>query len=118
MIFRPDRSATRFLFTEVALIRDKLELGAPGALSFLPPDPGDLLLFGGLNSFELCLDFIEQDTTGEKTIERLRALLLALDPDTARPVMENDARGYFINILAARSGRANKLLFQVLLSDA
>ena len=103
VIFRPDRSAARFLFTEVALIRDKLELGAPGALSFLPSNSGDLLLFGGLGSFELCLDFVEQDTTGEKTIERLRALLLALDPDTARPVMENDARGYFINILPARS---------------
>lgn len=87
----------------MALIRDQLELGAPGALSFLPPNPGDLLRFGGLGSFELCLNLIKQDATSEKTIKRLRAFLLAFHANTARSVMENNAGGYFINILAARS---------------
>ena len=113
----PDSGAARFLFGQMALIRKQLELGAPGALSFLPPDPGNLLLFGGLGSLELGFDFVEQDATGKKSIKRLRSLLLALDPNTGGPVMENNARRYLVNILAARSRRANKLLFQVLLSD-
>ena len=101
----------------MALIRKQLELGAPGALSFLPPDLGDLLLFGSLGALELGFDFIEQHATGKKSIKRLRALLLALDPNTGGPVMENDARRYLVDILAARSRRANKLFLQVLLSN-
>ncbi len=107
----------RFLFSQVALIGKQLELGAPGALFFLPPDPGNLLLLGSLPSLDLRLDFIEQDAAGKKSIERLRALLLALDANTGGPVMQNDARRYLVNILAAGTRRANKLLIQILLSD-
>jgi hypothetical protein len=102
----------------MALIGEQLEFGSPGALSFLPPDPSNLLFFSGSRSLDLRLDLIKQDATGKKSIKRLRTLLLALDPNTGGPVMKNDARGYLVDILAARSRRANKLLFQVLLADA
>jgi hypothetical protein len=101
----------------MTLIGKQLELGAPGALSFLPANSGDPLLFGGFSAFELGLEFIEQHSPGEKTIKRLRPLLLALHANTGRPVMKNNAGRYFINILAAGSGRPNELFFQVLLSN-
>ena len=101
----------------MAFIGEQLELGAPGAPSFLPPNPGDLLLVGGFSAFELGLELVEQNSPGEKTIKRLRALLLALHANTGRSVIENNATRYFINILAAGSGGPNELFFQVLLSN-
>jgi hypothetical protein len=101
----------------MALIGEQLELGAPRALSFLPANSGDFLFLGGLSSSELGFELVQQDSPGEKTIKRLRALLLALHANTGRPVMKNNAGRYFINFLAAGSGRPDELFFQVLLSN-
>ena len=117
VFFRLHAGAQRFLLTLMALIGEQLELGAPGALSSLAANPGDLLLLGGLSSSELGFELVKQDSPGEKTIKRLRALLLALHANTGRPVIENNTARYFINILAAGSGRSNESFFQVLLSN-
>jgi MFS family permease len=117
VFFRLHAGAQRFLLTLMALIGEQLQLGAPGALSFLAANPGDLLLLGGLSSSELGFELVKQDSPGEKTIKRLRALLLALHANTGRPVIENNTARYLINILAAGSRRSNESFFQVLLSN-
>src|SRR5207253_11480690 len=76
VVVRAHRGSEGFLFRLMALIREQLKLGAPGALSFLATDPRDLLLFRGTRSSYLRLDFVEQDSSSQKTIECLRALSL------------------------------------------
>ena len=88
----------------MALIGKQLELGAPGALSFLPTNFGDLLLFGLFSSSKLGLELVEQNSPGEKTIKCLRTLLLALHANTGGPVMKNNTARNFIDFLATGSG--------------
>ena len=73
------------------LVAEHSQLSTPGTLPLLTPDLGDLLFFRRIGSFKLNLDFIQQDSSSQKTIERLRALFLALDPATGRSMVEQDA---------------------------
>ena len=89
---RNDRAARRlcdFLLGLAMLFIEHPRPGAPGTLSLLAPDLGGLLFFRRLDTSELGLDFIQQDSSGQETIERLGAFLLALDPDTRWPVIEH-----------------------------
>ncbi len=50
VVVRAHRGSEGFLFRLMALIREQLKLGAPGAFSFLATDPRNLLLFRGTGS--------------------------------------------------------------------
>ena len=78
----PHRGSAVFLLCLVMLLIEHARFGAPGTLSLLAPDLGGPLFFRRLDTSKLGLDFIQQDSSGQETIEGLGALLLALDPDT------------------------------------
>ena len=106
-----------FLFRLVALIGEQLELGASRAFSFLAADPGDLLLFRGTGSSDFRLDFIQQNSSSQKTIESLRALSLTLHPNARGPMVEHNTSGNLVHVLTAGSRRSNKVFLDVLLQD-
>ena len=114
---RAHGGSERFLFRLVALIGEQLQLGASRALSFLAADPGDLLLFRGTSSLELRLDFIQQNSSSQKTIECLRALSLALHPNARGPMVQYNTSGNFVDVLTTGSRRPNKVFLDVLLLD-
>lgn len=118
MVARPDRRSLPLFLRLAAFFGEHPLLGAARAPSLLTPDLGGLLLFRRLGSFKLSLDLIQQDSSSQEAIERLRALLLAPDPDTGRPMVEQDASRGFIDLLPARARRADKLLINILLPNA
>ena len=79
---------------------------------------GYMLNFDGLflgafftvaDAFKLLTEF----ATGKEAVELARAVHLALDRDSAGQVLEKDAVGGFVDLLATGSGTANELLQQV-----
>src|SRR5581483_800861 len=110
---------TRGFFLPLPALRfEHLFFRAARAPAFLPPDARDLLLGRRRGSFDARLDLVQQEPAREKAVERLRALLLAFDPNARRPVMEDDARRSLINFLATGARGAYELLLDVLLADA
>ena len=116
-MIRPHGGSADFLFGLAMLFIEHPRLGAPGTLSLLAPNLGGPLFLRRLGVSNLGLDFIQQNSSGQETIELLGALLLALDPDTRRPVIEQHTGRDFIDVLAAGARRADKLLFYILLSN-
>ena len=114
----PHRGSAAFLLGLVMLFVKHPRLGAPGTLSLLAPNLGGPLFFRRLDTSKLGLDLIEQDSARQVTIERLRALLLALDPDSGWPMIEYDTGLDFIDVLAARARRPHESLFEILLPNA
>ena len=111
------RASVGFLFRLVALVGEQFKLGAPRAFSFLAADLRNLLLCGGAGSCELRFDFIQQDSSSQKTIESLRALSLALHPNARGPMVEHNTGGNLVDFLAAGSRRTNKLFLDILLPN-
>ena len=89
MISMPDRRAEAFFLGPAMLISEHSQLSAPGPPSLLAPDLGGLLLFRRLGPSKLGLDFIQQDSSRQETIQRLRAFFLAPDPDAGRQMVEH-----------------------------
>ena len=90
VMIRPHGGSAPFLLGLVMLLVKHPRLCAPGTLSLLAPDLGGPLFFRRLDASKLGLDFIQQDSSGQETVERLRAFLLALDPDAGGPMIEYD----------------------------
>ncbi len=118
MVVRPHGGAEGFFLRLVALISKQPKLGPPGAPSFLPTDPFDPLFFGGPHSCQLCLDFIQKDSSREETVEALGALLLTLNPNARGPMVEQHAGGLLVDVLTAWAGGPDKLFLQVSLPDS
>ena len=117
VVVRAYRGSEGFFFRLVVLIGKQFELSAAGALSFLAADPGNLLLSRGTGSLYFCLDFIQQDSSSQKTIESLRALSLALHPNAGGAMVEHNTGGDLVDFLTAGPRRANKLFVNVLLPN-
>lgn len=88
VILRPHRRSEVFFLGLAVFGVEHSQLSTPGTPSLLAPDLGGNLFFRRFDSFKLSLDFIQQDSSSQKPIERLRALFLALDPDTGWSMVE------------------------------
>lgn len=84
----------------------------------MPTDPFDPLFFGGPRSRQLRLDFIQKDSSREKTVEGLGALLLTLNPNARGPMVKHHTGGRLVDLLATCAGGPDKLLLQVSLPDS
>jgi len=89
-MIRPHGGSAPFLLSLVMLLVKHARLGATGTSSFLAADLCGLLLLRGLDASEFGVDFIQQDSSGQEAIERLRPFLLALDPHSRWPMVEYD----------------------------
>jgi len=118
VVVRPHGDSEGFFLRLAALVSKHAKLGPPGAPSFLPTDPFDPLFFGGPRSRQLRLDFIQKDSSREKTVEGLGALLLTLNPNARGPMVEQHAGGLLVDVLAACAGGPDKLFLQVSLPDS
>ena len=65
----------------MALVVEHAHLGAVRAFAFLPADFLDALGLGAGGAALLAVDLVEEQPARQKSIERLGALLLALDPN-------------------------------------
>ena len=115
---RPQRRSAVFLLGLTMLVIKHAQFRAPRALSLLAADLRDPLLFSGFDRANFRLDLIEQNSPRQKAIDPLGSLLLALHPDTRRPMMEHYTGRNFIDVLPTGAGRADELLVYILLADA
>lgn len=102
-----------FLFAVLFLEGEHLVFGAPGTFPFLAFDFGDAFRLFALFPEDLRLEPPNQDPSGPIPVQGLRALLLAFDREARGKVLEDDAGGNFIDVLAAGSSRAHKGFFQI-----
>ncbi len=101
VVVRPHGDSESFFLRLAALVSKYAKLGPPGAPSFLPTDPFDPLLFGRPRSRQLRFDFIQKDSSREKTVEGLGALLLTLNPNARGPMAEHHAGGRLVDLLTS-----------------
>jgi hypothetical protein len=97
----------------VRFIREHFVFGAAGAFAFLAADALDLVAFGGDKAALPFLDFIEQQTPGNVTVQPLLAGFLAFDLQTGRPMHEHDAGRGLIDVLAAVAAGAHEAFLDV-----
>jgi len=74
--------------------------------------------FGGEAFFSHRLNFVEQEFAGEKAVETLLASFLAFDLHASRTMKQHDARGYFIDVLAAMTAGADECFFNIRFAHA
>jgi hypothetical protein len=118
VFFTPHGSSRGFFLRLVALVGEHAELGTPRALSFLPADLGDLFLFGGPCASKLRFDFVQQNSSSQKTIEGLGPLLLAFYPNARGPMVEQHTGGNLVDLLTARARRPDKLFLDIVLANS
>lgn len=92
--------------------------GSPASFAFLSAD----LLYTRtfrcyLTSFHV-LDFIEQETSSDKSIETLLARGLALDLQSGRTMKQHNARRHFVDILPSVPAGSYEALLEVRLAHA
>jgi len=84
------RRSAAFLFRLMTLVIEHAHFGTVGSLAFLPADFFNPLRLCAGGAAALSVDLVKQQPARQKAIERLRALLLAFNPDTCRPMMEHN----------------------------
>ena len=101
-----------------AFVGDGALLGAAGALAFLATHFFDGLGFGGGAAFADGFELVAEFAAGEETVEFAGAIDLALDGDAGGEVLEEDAIGGFVDLLAAGAGAADEFFQQLVLVNA
>ena len=105
-----------FLGLNVLLFQDFF-LCPFGAAALLTPELLNPLFFGadptGLDTFNP----VQQQPSGEKSVQGLRAFLLAFDGKPRRYMNEIDAGGGLVDLLAAGAGGTNKTFAEVVLGN-
>jgi hypothetical protein len=118
LVLERGRPARGLLLALRVLGCEQLLLRPPRAPALLAPDPCVL----GRGRFDDAahprFELVEQLAPGEKTVEGLRALALALHDQAARPVAEHDAGRHLVDVLPALAARAHEVLVQVALAHA
>src|ERR1039458_2785794 len=116
--FHPNRAARFLLGCVVGLVVQHALFGAAAAFAFLAAD----FLNAGALGIDVALlesfDLVEQQTAGEKTVERLLAGVLAFDLETRRTMDQHHARRYLVHVLATVTARADKRLLNIRLAHA
>jgi len=102
----------------MVFIRKHLFLGPLRSLPLLAADLGDPLLRFALLPQDDPFDFVGEGPPGDEAVERLVALLLTFHLDPGGDVLEPDARGNLVDVLAAVAAGANERFFDVLFKDA
>ena len=92
--------------------------GAARAFAFLAADAFDFGAFGGNEAVLPFLNFVEEQTAGEETVESLLAGFLAFDLEAGGAMKEHDAGGGFVDVLAAVAAGADEGFLDVGLADA
>jgi len=114
----PDRTAGFFLGGLVGFVGQHSCFGAAASTPLLPPDFFNAGAFGFDESFLPGLDFVQEQTASDKSIEALLPCGLGFDLQPSRAMKEHDAGGGFVDVLAAMAARANESFFEVRLAHA
>src|SRR5262245_44953125 len=111
---RPRPRPRRLLLTVRVLVGEHLFLGAARAAALLAPDARPLLggCFG--HAAHARLELVGEEAPGEKAVQRLRTLLLALHHEARRHVAQDHAGRDLVHVLAAATARAAEGLLEVL----
>jgi hypothetical protein len=108
----------RFLFGAEVLRLQNLLLGPPGSAPFLTPDLLHPHPFRGDETDLQSFDPVEEQPAGKKPVQRLGALLLALDRKAGRQMDEMYTGRGFVDLLAAGARGSDKGFAEFLLADA
>lgn len=102
----------------VGLVIEHALFGAATAFAFLTADFLDAGTLGIDETFLESFDLIEQETTGEKTVERLLAGVLAFDLETRRTVDQHHARRRLVDVLTAVTAGTDEGLINIRFAHA
>ena len=80
-----------FFLRLMTLVGQHVIFGAAGTAAFLAADFFGELLGGGFDAVDLLLNFLGQESPGEKPIDRLGAVFLAFDRKAGRAMQQEDA---------------------------
>jgi hypothetical protein len=100
------------------LVGEHLIFRAAGTAAFLAADFFGELLGGGLNSMDLLLDLVEQETAGEVTVDGLGTVLLALDRNPGGSMHQLDARRCLVHMLPAGAAGTHEGLIDIAFVDS
>jgi len=91
---------------------------AAAAPAFLAADLFDAGALRSDIAFLLLFDLVEQETSGQKTVEALLACGLAFDLEACRAMNEHDASGGFVDVLTAVAAGTDESFFDIRLAYA
>lgn len=118
LVFRESAIAAKLFKRTVPLFPiEHFVPGALGTFAFLPPDLGDPPGLVTLPAEDLRFQFINQHPARPVPVHGLRTFLLAFDTQTRGPVLQQNARGDFVDVLASRPPGAHERFLKVLVAD-
>jgi len=89
-----------------------------GTFALLPPDLGDPLVLLTLLTQDLPFQFFSQHPTRPVPVHGLRSFLLTFEDKACGSVLQDHARGYFVDVLPPRPSGAHERFLKILLSDS
>jgi len=115
----PIASPSLLLFGPVArFVREHSVLGPLATLAFLPPNLFDLCALCRDESSLLLFDFVEQQTARQQPIQSLLPRRLAFYLNSRRTVMQHDAGGGLVDVLATVPSRPDEAFFDLAFLDS